>query len=69
LRIGRGRGVLNRRDGPESELDSDVEITEAFLLRAANVAGKEGSGEGLECSIFSIQGPRYTQEGVEDEAD
>lgn len=38
MRRGRGRGVLRSMgDGPESELD--VEITDAFLLRAASVAG------------------------------
>jgi hypothetical protein len=35
VRIGRGRGVFKSK---ESELE-DVEITEAFLLRSANVGG------------------------------
>lgn len=43
VRAGRGRGGVSGGEGPESELE--VEITEAFLLRADRFAGMEEFGE------------------------
>lgn len=51
MRAGRGRGVVNNKEvGPESELD--VDMTEAFLLRADRVAGMVESGDRVEiCGV------------------
>jgi len=64
VRAGRGRGVVNNKEvGPESELD--VEITEAFLLRADRVADKVESGDremaavettGVNAAPFDVDG-------------
>lgn len=52
--MGRGRGVLRRRELVDPEL-LDEDITDAFLLRSAKVGGRVGSGEGVETSTESIR--------------
>jgi len=46
---------VGRRDGKQSELAEDVEMTEAFLLRSANVGVNVGSGDEAPTSTDGIQ--------------
>ena len=67
MRAGRGRGVVNNKEvGPESELD--VEITEAFLLRADRVAGKVESGDrgDIPGAVAGVNGAPFNVDGVLD---